>query len=194
MYPGGELGWTQLAGGAQPLGIPLDFFKYYVFKDPNWDYKTRKLNFDSDVAQADKPDIAPVNAVDPDLSKFFARGGKLLLVDGWSDTSVPPKVAMNYYRAVVAKLGARPVSESMRFFMVPGMGHGPGTTGDENFNYDALNVIEQWKQSGKAPDELIFDHYKNGMQVGKRLVCQYPKIPTYKGSGNTEDPASFACK
>ena len=74
------------------------------------------------------------------------------------------------------------------------MGHGPGTTGNENFNYDALSVIEQWKQTGKAPDELIFDHYKNGMQVGKRLVCQYPKIPTYKGSGNTEDPASFVCK
>ena len=54
--------------------------------------------------------------------------------------------------------------------------------------------IEQWKATGKAPDELIFDHYKNGMQVGKRLVCQYPKIPTYKGSGNTEDPERFVCK
>jgi feruloyl esterase len=194
MYPGSELGWTQLAGGAQPLGIPVEFFKYYVFKDPNWDYKTRRINFDSDVALADKPDIAPVNAVDPDLKKFFARGGKLLLVDGWADTSVPPKVAINYHKAVVAKTGAKPVQESMRFFMAPGMSHGPGTTGEENFNYDALSVIEQWKQTGKAPDELIFDHYKNGMQVGKRLVCQYPKVPTYKGSGSTEDPASFGCK
>ena len=193
MYPGSELGWTQLAG-AQPLGIPVEFFKYYVFKDPNWDYKTRPINFDSDVALADRPDIAPVNAVDPDLKKYFARGGKLLLVDGWSDTSVPPKVALNYHNAVVEKTGAKPVQESMRFFMVPGMSHGPGTAGDENFNYDALGTIEQWKQTGKAPEELIFDHYKNGMQVGKRLVCQYPKVPTYKGGGNTEDPASFSCK
>jgi feruloyl esterase len=194
MYPGSELGWSQLAGGPQPLGIPIEFFKYFVFKDPNWDYKKRPVNFDSDLALADKPDIAAANAVDPDLRKFFARGGKLLLVDGWSDSSVPPKVAINYYNAVVAKTGAKEVKESMRFFMVPGMGHGPGTTGDENFNYDALGVIEQWKQTGKAPEELIFDHFKNGMMVGKRLVCQYPKVPTYKGSGNTEDPASFACK
>ena len=107
---------------------------------------------------------------------------------------VPPKVAINYYKAVVAKTGSKPVKESMRFFMVPGMGHGPGTTGDENFNYDALSAVEQWKQTGKAPEELVFDHYKNGMMVGKRLVCQYPKVPTYKGSGNTEDPASFECK
>jgi feruloyl esterase len=194
MYPGSEMGWGQLAGGAQPLGIPIEFFKYFVFKDPNWDYKKRPINFDSDLALADKPDVAPANAVNPDLRKFFDRGGKLLLVDGWSDSSVPPKVAMNYYRAALAKTGAKPVKESMRFFMVPGMGHGPGTTGDENFNYDALSVVEQWKQTGKAPEELVFDHYKNGMMAGKRLVCQYPKVPTYKGSGNTEDPASFGCK
>jgi len=194
IYPGSELGWTQLAGGEQPLGIPVEFFKYYVFKDPKWDYKTRRLNFDGDVALADRADISAVNAVNPDLRKFFARGGKLLLVEGWSDAAVPPKVAINYYNAVVEKTGARQTRDSMRFFMVPGMGHGPGTTGEENFNYDALAVIEQWKQTGKAPEELIFDHYKNGMQVGKRLVCQYPKAPTYKGSGDTADPASFVCK
>ena len=39
LYPGSELGWGQLAGGAEPLGIPLDFFRYYVFQDPNWDHK-----------------------------------------------------------------------------------------------------------------------------------------------------------
>jgi feruloyl esterase len=152
------------------------------------------VNFDSDVALADRSEIAAVNAVNPDLRKYFARGGKLLLVEGWNDTGVPPKVAINYYKAVVAKTGARPVQESMRFFMVPGMGHGPGTNGEQNFNYDALNVIEQWKQTGKAPEELIFDHYKNGTLAGKRLVCQYPKVPTYKGSGNVGDPASFVCK
>jgi feruloyl esterase len=80
LYPGSELGWGQLAGGAQPLGIPVEFFRYFVYRDPKWDYKTRPVNFDSDVAVADRPEIAAVNAVDPDLRKYFARGGKLLLV------------------------------------------------------------------------------------------------------------------
>jgi feruloyl esterase len=194
LYPGSELGWAQLAGGDQPLGIPVDFFKYYVFKDANWDYNKQPLNFDSDVTSAERPEVAPVNAVDADLQKFFARGGKLLLVGGWNDASVPPKVAVDYYKKVVAKVGAKTAQQSMRFFMVPGMGHGTGTTGIENFNYDPLATIEQWKQTGKAPDELIVGHYKNGMETGKRLVCQYPRVATYKGSGNTEDPASFACK
>jgi feruloyl esterase len=194
LYPGSELGWEQLAGGAEPLGIPVDFFRYYVFQDPTWDYKTRRLNWDSDVALADRPEIAPVNAVDPDLRKYFARGGKLLLIGGWNDSGVPPAVAVNYYKDVVAKTGAKATRESMRFFMVPGMGHGVGTNGAENFNVDTLALIEQWKQTGHAPDQLVMEHYRDGKQVGRRLVCQYPQIARYKGSGSAEDPASFECK
>ena len=78
--------------------------------------------------------------------------------------------------------------------MVPGMGHGAGTNGPENFNFNALAILEEWADTGKAPEQLIVTHYKNGMEVGKRLVCQYPMYAMYKGSGNTEDPASFVCK
>jgi feruloyl esterase len=194
LYPGSELGWAQLAGGDVPLGIPVEFFKYYVFRDPAWDYKTRPINFDSDVTASNRADIQPVNAVDPDLSKFFARGGKLLLVDGWADTAVPPKVAINYYNAVVKKLGAQNVKQSMRFFMVPGMGHGPGTNGAENFNFDALSLIEQWHEQNKAPDQLIVQHYKDGRQIGTRLVCQFPQVAVYKGSGDAENSTSYSCK
>jgi feruloyl esterase len=193
LYPGSELGWGQLAGGDVPLGIPVEFFKYYVFRDPNWDYKTRPINFDGDVELSNRPEIQPVNAVDPDLRRFFARGGKLLLVDGWADTAVPPKVAINYYNAVVSRIGARAVNESMRFFMVPGMGHGPGTAGTENVNFDALSLIEQWKEKGETPNELVVAHFKDGMETGKRLVCQYPHVAVYKG-GTPEDAKSYSCK
>jgi feruloyl esterase len=194
LYPGSELGWGQLAGGDAPLGIPVEFFKYYVFRDPGWDYRTRPINFDADVALSNRSEIQPVNAVDPDLRRFFARGGKLLLVDGWADAAVPPKVAINYYNAVVAKIGPGAVKASMRFFMVPGMGHGPGTNGVENFNFDALDLIEQWREKGEAPDQLIVAHFKDGVETGKRLVCQYPQIAFYKGNGSPEDAKSYSCR
>jgi tannase/feruloyl esterase len=194
LYPGSELGWAQLAGGDVPLGIPVEFFKYYVFRDPNWDYKTRPIDFDKDVTASNRSEIQPVNAVDPDLGKFFARGGKLLLVDGWADTAVPPKVAINYYNAVVKKLGTKTLKDSMRFFMVPGMGHGPGTNGAENFNFDALALIEQWKEHGTAPDQLVVEHYKDGKRIGTRLVCQFPQVAMYKGTGDAENSASYSCK
>jgi feruloyl esterase len=194
MYPGSELGWGALAGGAAPLGIPVEFFRYFVFRDPGWDYHTRPVNFDHDVALADSAQNAPVNAVDPDLNAFFDRGGKLLLIGGWNDNLVPPKVAVNYYHAVVAKVGARKVRASMRFFMVPGMQHGPGTQGPENFDFDALQLLTQWREHGIAPDRLIVAHYRNGHKLGSRLVCQYPLIAYYNGSGDTEDAANFSCR
>jgi feruloyl esterase len=78
--------------------------------------------------------------------------------------------------------------------MVPGMGHGPGTTGPHNFNFDALTLIEDWKEKGVVPDQLIVTHFADGKDVGKRLVCQYPQIARYKGSGDPENPASFECR
>src|SRR5262245_22678568 len=93
LYPGSELGWAQLAGGAQPLGIPVEFFKYYVFKDPTWDYQARPINFDADISLADQ--VKDANAVDPDLKAFFGHGGKLLLVEGWNETAVAPKVEID---------------------------------------------------------------------------------------------------
>jgi feruloyl esterase len=195
LYPGSERGWGQLAGGDQPLGIPVEFFKFYVLRDPAWDYRTRPLNYDSDVTASDRPEIQPVNAVDPDLRRFFARGGKLLLVGGWNDAAVPPKVAINYFNRVVATVGERQTRESLRFFMVPGMGHGPGTGGAENFDFDALSLIEQWKENAVVPDQLIVRHYKEGKRVGSRLVCQYPRVAFYKGNGfDPEDPSSFDCR
>ena len=128
------------------------------------------------------------------MKAFFARGGKLLLIEGWSDGSVPPKVALDYYSRVVATVGAKPVKESMRFFMVPGMEHGPGTTGPDNYEFDSLTILEQWRISGQPPEQLIVSHYKDGVEVGRRRVCQYPRIARYKGKGNHEDPLSYRCR
>ena len=112
LYPGSELGWGQLTGDV-PLGIPVDFFRYYVFKDASWDYKTRPINFDSDVALADKPANQPVNAIDPDIKKFVARGGKMILWGGWNDAGVPPLEVVNYYNNVVKTIGAKPAMSAV---------------------------------------------------------------------------------
>ena len=45
--------------------------------------------------------IGFVDAVNPDLSKFKAHGGKLLLYAGWADTSITPENTVYYYESVV---------------------------------------------------------------------------------------------
>jgi feruloyl esterase len=194
LFPGSELGWRQMAG-PQPFPNALEFMKWVVFADPNWEYQNRPPNFDSDVALASQPEKSVINSDNPNLKDFMARGGKLLMVSGWADAGIAPGGAVRYYNEVLAKMGnTKAVRESIRLFMVPGMGHCPGMNGAENYDVDTFKILQQWKQGGSAPDQLIATRYQNGKPVGKRLVCAYPQVAVYKGSGGAEDAANFTCK
>jgi feruloyl esterase len=189
---GSELGWTEMAGPkSSPFGTQL--LAYLVFKQgPNWDPMT--LKFDSEtLARVDAPEIQPMNAWDPDISKFIARGGKLLLMGGWGDASIDPGLNVDYYEHVMQVVGEK-ARDSVRLFMVPGMGHAPGRNGPNAYDTDLMAAIKQWKATNKAPDDLIFTHWVNGVATNKALVCAYPEVVTYKGSGDTIDPESFTCK
>ena len=119
--PAAKLGWVAMAGGPRPLSISNDYFRFLVFKNPDWDFKT--LDFDKDVALADRLDAALMNATDPNLSAFVRRGGRLLMYHGWNDQLIAPRNSINYYQSVVKALGgAEKAADSIRLFMVPGMG------------------------------------------------------------------------
>lgn len=190
-YPGSELGWGQLTGN-QPIFIATDFFKYFVFQDPNWDYHKRPINFDSDLALADKPRNQPVNAIDPDIKKFVARGGKMMLSEGWNDTGVPPHEAVNYYENVVKTIGPKSAMSAVRLYMVPGMGHCGGGEGTDHF--DLFPAMQTWVEQGKAPGQIVASRIEDGKTVRTRPLCAYPEIAAYKGSGSTDDAANFTCK
>ena len=34
MAPGSEITWTAMAGGPNPFAIPVEFYKYFVYSDP----------------------------------------------------------------------------------------------------------------------------------------------------------------
>ncbi len=193
LLPGSELGWGAVAG-PNPFGYAVDFYRYAAFKDPSWDYKVRPVNFDSDVKLLDTPENLVVNARNPDLSKFIAHGGKLFLIGGWNDTAIAPYSNTSYFEALIAKMGAKRLKDSVRFYMVPDMGHCPGKTGASAYDVDTFHIIQDWKEQGKAPDPLIATHFANGKEDRKVLVCQYPGIVTYKGSGDPKDPSNFSCR
>ena len=99
----------------------IPFFRSFVFKDPDWDYRTRPLNYDADVALANTPDITVINAMKPDISQFVDRGGRLILANGWSNAIVPPGHTIDYYNSVRATIGAR--ATDARRPPVHGAGH-----------------------------------------------------------------------
>ena len=190
--PGSELGWSMLLAGPEPFPAATDRFRYVVFKDPSWDWRT--LNFDSDVALADKIDDDTINAIDPNLRPFLARGGKLLMYHGWADPGVAPRASVNYYKAAfdtASGAGLRPAESSIRLFMVPGMGHCGGGEGPNTF--DMMSALEQWKEQGKTPVRIVASHRTAGKVDRTRPLCPYPQVAKYKGSGSLDDEANFTC-
>jgi len=116
------------------------------------------------------------------------------LYAGWGDPFVPPGISVDYYTKVVETIGKKAAQDSVRLFVVPGMRNCPGTGGADNFNFDPMAVVQQWKESGKAPDAIIAPHFQNGKDVGTRLICAYPKVAMYKGSGNPREARNFSCR
>ncbi|HEY2015860.1 MAG TPA: tannase/feruloyl esterase family alpha/beta hydrolase, partial [Bryobacteraceae bacterium] len=133
LYPGwvrgSETGWqAYFVGQREPAR--LDFWRYWVFHDPNWDF--RSFDFDRDVTYADSR-VEFLTANDPDLRRFGSRGGKLLLYQGFADPVVPPEDSIRYYESVVRTMSAENASKVARLFLIPGMGHCSGGPGPSSF-------------------------------------------------------------
>jgi tannase/feruloyl esterase len=181
---------------APPTGRPIEaqfgetFFKYMAFSrpNPNYDWTTFNVATDYDKLRATS---ATLDATDPDLSRFKARGGKIVSYFGWADPALNPLFAVNYYDRVVARSGAS-TAEFYRLFMVPGMFHCGGGVGISTF--DAFTPLVDWVEKGTAPQTIIGARVVDGKVVRTRPLCPYPAVAAYKGSGSTDEAASFVCR
>jgi feruloyl esterase len=186
--PGSETGWNAIAGGQAPQGVSLGSF-LVANESANWDW--RSFDLDRDLKIVDEKVGTIVNAVNPDLSAFKARGGKLILYHGWNDTAISPGNTINYYNSVLTRMGAKQ-DNWIRLFMIPGMGHCQGGPGPSQVNY--MGALERWRESGVAPEQMQAYHVTNNRVDMARPLCPYPQVAQYKGVGSTNDAANFVCK
>jgi feruloyl esterase len=186
------------------------YFRNLVYSNPRWELKSFEL--DRDLKAAEETTGKALNAVNPDLQAFGARGGKLILYHGWDDPAISALGTIDYYNDVVKTLGQNETSSFVRLFMAPGMQHcegGPGLTEfgqwepalDPALNDAAHNIttaLQVWVETGKAPEQVIARGGSGGVAKEKASafaepLCAYPRAAQYKGSGDQSDAANYTC-
>lgn len=161
--------------------------KYIITRDPKFD----TLHFDPKQYAARIATAASImDVTDQSLEKFRAKGGKILMTHGTADDFITPHNSIAYYKRQQAQFGNR-LDSFLRFYLIPGMGHGFGAPYTARF--DALDTLQQWVEQGKAPAGLVtIDATPNANR--SRPLCEYPKWPKFTGAAGTENAAaSYTC-
>ena len=202
-------GWSVWITGPMPKAsvfyfLGNNFFSYFVYGKADWDYKTFTVAKDEKLAESTLG--AQLDAADPDLKPFAARGGKLVMYHGWNDSAIPALNSVNYFDSVQRKMGVKSTDSFLRLYMVPGMLHCGGGPGPSQFGgmgdftkADASGnmrlSLEQWTEGGAAPGVIIASKRApaDWHVTMTRPLCPYPQAAKYKGSGDTNDAANFVC-
>lgn len=191
-------GWpTWITGIGKPVtpqgpslryAFGTQFFKFMVFNNAAWDY----VNYDISNARKDGALTATVmNATNPDLSAFKAKGHKLIMWHGWSDPALTALGSIKYYEQAQARDAN--LREYFRLFMMPGVLHCGGGPGPDTVDW--TTTITDWIEKGQAPDSVIARKTGvDGAVSRSRPLCVYPRHAEYKGSGSLDDAANFVCR
>ncbi len=147
---------------------------------------------DRDTPRIEKQIGGDLSSYSPDLKAFSAHGGKIVMYHGWADPLLSPYNSIAYVGQVDATMGKATREGFLRLFMIPGMGHCGGGPGTDSF--DGLAAVQAWVEHGAAPSSLMASHMSKGVADRTRPLCPYPQVATFKGSGSTDEAASFVCR
>jgi feruloyl esterase len=206
---GTELGWVPLMTGPNPGGSSWEFWRLSVFQDPS--FRNVDFDFDKDTARAmattvDGSPLAAVYDESANFDGFRARGGRLILYQGWADFQISPLMDVGFYQRIVARYGQSATDDFLRFFLLPGMGHCSGGVGISHIGaatgtpladdaaHDLVRALDAWVRAGTAPATFVGAHENEQHEVtATRPICRYPLEARYSGHGDTRDAANFTC-
>lgn len=129
-----------------------------------------------------------MDVTDVSLNRFRAYGGKVILTHGTIDDFITPHNTVQYVERQQEQFGHR-LDDFLKFYMVPGWGHGQGVF---QAQYDGLGAIVDWVEGDEAPTGLVASD-GNDSADRTRPMCEYPAWPQYDGEGSADDASSYRC-
>lgn len=190
--------WYAPAPGESAAGYLFSdgLIRYIMFEqDPGPNFDPVDLDLDAYPRQMETMRQL-VRADEPDLSAFKARGGKVILYQGYADPAAIPEMTIGYYEDVRETMGGQAATdEFLRLFMIPGAGHCFEMPRNIPDHFDPIHALENWVEDGVAPDSMEARQWDAaGATIRSRPLCPYPEVARYDGHGSVDDAASFQCE
>jgi len=189
---GGETGWSRFVnaagtGNSNANGGGMPGLVHLLFGERQVDF----TRFDpaTDVPEARASAFARAyEATDPDLKRFFARGGRLILWHGESDPG-PSPVGTIDYAAAVQQADEAGAAAGLRTYLLPGVEHCWGGPGPDAVDW--LAALDMWVEKGEAPATLVATRSRD--RAVTRPLCPWPQMARFKGEGDPNHPARWEC-
>jgi len=171
----------------------------------------RTFDFDRDPARV-RAALSEELDAKPDLTRFFARGGKLIMYHGWSDPLLPPQGTIDFHEAILHASGPS-AAKQVRLFLAPGMQHCASGPGPNNFGQggaaprDATPdrslaaALRAWVEDGRTPDSVIA-RWSGGNMAPKAtggpnrewLLCAAPARAELRSGADPSLASSYGCQ
>jgi hypothetical protein len=166
------------------------YIRYFVTQNAKFDSLTFDIQHPGIYRQQLFALSQTIGSMSTDLTRYIARGGKLITLQGLADEVISPNQTISYYDALVDRYGVDTVNSFMRLYMVPGYQHGNGVFIP---SVDLLGALDNWVTHGVSPETLTATDIALPTNGRSRPLCRYPMFPRYLGKGNVNDASHFAC-
>ncbi|KAI1330906.1 tannase and feruloyl esterase [Xylariaceae sp. FL0255] len=198
IYPGfavgSEIQWYEMASGlANSYAIPL--LQNLVYHNLSWDPSTFSWT-SAEVKFINEQAGAYIDAIDPKLTAFQVRRGKLMSVQGLVDQFNSPFWPMNHYEQIkdAAVHAGKDVFDFFHLYLAPGAGHcGPAMYYPQTPTiWNAFQPLIDWVECGIKPKSIVASEPLDGSNRTRRL-CSFPAMARYIG-GDLDDWTSYVCE
>jgi Tannase and feruloyl esterase len=192
-------------GGGGIYNFGSIYVRYFIARNPGFN----PLTYNPDKFKARVLQLSAMwDSTNPNLSAFFAHGGKLILREDMGDAAQSPWTGLNYWDAVVAKMGRAKVDQSFAAYVATGLPHVSGgiPAGTPNApsygipgRVDLLARINNWVEKGVAPPPqltLVNEQPKPPFDVtASKPMCRYGTYPRYVGAtpAGGNDAKNYSC-